>query len=54
MDLSTQAFLYDVSSRQDEWVNAISNSLPPFAQYSLVSSFIIFTFIEFHGTNELM
>ncbi|VDK48225.1 unnamed protein product [Anisakis simplex] len=35
MDLSTQAFFYDVSSRQDDWLNAITRSLPSH-QYRLV------------------
>ncbi|MFH4978014.1 hypothetical protein AB6A40_004723 [Gnathostoma spinigerum] len=36
MDLSTQAFFYDVSSRQDDWINCIARSLPSRLNYSLV------------------
>ncbi|VDD95206.1 unnamed protein product [Enterobius vermicularis] len=36
MDLSTQAFFYDVSSRQDEWIKSISRSLPQSAEYEMI------------------
>lgn len=36
MDLSTQAFFYDVSSRQDEWLRSISRSLPSSVGYEVV------------------
>uniref|UniRef100_A0A9J2P5P1 Inositol polyphosphate-related phosphatase domain-containing protein n=1 Tax=Ascaris lumbricoides TaxID=6252 RepID=A0A9J2P5P1_ASCLU len=38
MDLSTQAFFYDVSSRHDEWVRTISRSLPLSKRYTLVET----------------
>uniref|UniRef100_A0A914ZV98 Inositol polyphosphate-related phosphatase domain-containing protein n=1 Tax=Parascaris univalens TaxID=6257 RepID=A0A914ZV98_PARUN len=38
MDLSTQAFFYDVSSRHDEWVRTISRSLPFSKRYTLVET----------------
>uniref|UniRef100_A0A0N5AB20 IPPc domain-containing protein n=1 Tax=Syphacia muris TaxID=451379 RepID=A0A0N5AB20_9BILA len=38
MDLSTQAFLYDVSSRQDDWLKAIKSSLPTPDNYEMVET----------------
>jgi len=40
LDLSKEAFVFSESSREEEWLEVISDSLHPKSAYSLVSHLI--------------